>query len=223
MIHHCWLESPSSVAYLAPLTATAKVSRLWIASLNYDNAIELAASEQGIEVDVGLHGETPEFNDDSMLCLAKLHGSVNWDLDGRLRPRANLVPVPRPLMIFGSGNKLRTQGPYLDLLFAFRDRLEKTNSISVCGYSFRDPHVNHLLLRWLGKESGRRIEVIDRHLSEEQLCKHLGESLESGWHLGLHPGDGRIDLKATSASEWIASAFKCSDPDHSVGGAMEVS
>jgi len=53
-----------------------------------------------------------------------------------------------PGVIFGAGNKLRPDGPYLDLYSEFRAALAEARQVVVIGYSFRDAHVNEALRRW---------------------------------------------------------------------------
>ena len=53
-----------------------------------------------------------------------------------------------PGLIFGAGNKLRADGPYLDLYREFTDALTGAARVITIGYSFRDAHVNEALRRW---------------------------------------------------------------------------
>jgi hypothetical protein len=64
-------------------------------------------------------------------------------------------------VLFGGRNKLTAEGPFLDLLMQFRDELFISNSLVVIGYSVRDPHVNHYILRWLNSDDKRRMYIID--------------------------------------------------------------
>lgn len=52
-------------------------------------------------------------------------------------------------MIFGAGNRLRPDGPYLDLYREFKDVLAEDRQVIVIGYSFRDAHVNEAVRRWV--------------------------------------------------------------------------
>jgi hypothetical protein len=40
----------------------------------------------------------------------------------------------RPAVIFGQRNKLTAEGPFLDLLRAFREELSRSTSLTVVGY-----------------------------------------------------------------------------------------
>ncbi len=106
--------------------------------------------------------------------LLKLHGSVDWS---RVRdPRAPGAPLTAatvqrvplgdmrspPVIIFGGGNKLTVDGPFLDLMIAFKQRLEEHTTLVIIGYSFGDLHVNGLIERWLHRSKKRRIIIIDR-------------------------------------------------------------
>ena len=161
MSHITWIDDAARVEYLFPLVRSAAKVPLWIASLNYDNAIELAAAQVPIEVDVGLKNRTSDiaFEPTSSLCGAKLHGSINW----KMQPDSTVTLEERPTgnaaLIFDSGNKLRFEGPFLDLLFAFREQLRHVDTLEVCGYSFRDAHVNHIVLSWLRAKGGREVYV----------------------------------------------------------------
>jgi hypothetical protein len=52
-------------------------------------------------------------------------------------------------VIFGAGNRLRPDGPYLDLYREFKDVLAEDRQVIVIGYSFRDAHVNEAVCRWV--------------------------------------------------------------------------
>jgi hypothetical protein len=201
-----WLFDRRSVAYLLPLLASSKRTRLWIASLNYDNAIELAAKVSGVKIDVGIGGrrKSVKFDKSSHVCLAKLHGSVDWYLppDGSVQILRG--PSESPALIFGSGNKLRIDGPYLDLLFEFRSRLAEHSTLSVCGYSFRDAHVNHVLLSWLDEDKNRSVRVADMSMSKEDLVTNFASALPYGDHVDRRKLADRITLKNIKASKWIA-------------------
>lgn len=77
-----WIDDPSSVAYLNPLVNLASDDdRLIIATLNYDNSIELAAKSQGIPLNTGIEKWSQNrFFDtkDNCVHLLKLHGSIDW-------------------------------------------------------------------------------------------------------------------------------------------------
>ena len=48
-------------------------------------------------------------------------------------------------MVFGAGEKHRSDGPFLDLLMEAKRSLSEALELVVVGYSFRDDHVNHLI------------------------------------------------------------------------------
>ena len=66
-----------------------------------------------------------------------------------------------PAVIFGSGNKLTTIGPFLSLLATFAQRLEAHDLLLVCGYSFQDIHINVILRRWFNRKPQRRMLSVE--------------------------------------------------------------
>jgi len=64
-------------------------------------------------------------------------------------------------VIFGAGNKLRADGPYLALLREFDAALEETDVLLVVGYSFRDDHVNTMLTSWMNTKEEKRMVILD--------------------------------------------------------------
>jgi hypothetical protein len=209
----CHVTSADRIAYLRPLASSARHCRLWIASLNYDNALELAAESSGVPIDVGLSAGGIRFRRDSLLCLAKLHGSIDWFLAMRGAFRNSNTPFTSAAFLFGSGNKLTAEGPYLDLLLAFREKLEETESLHVCGYSFRDPHINHLLLRWLMGNSYRQMQVIDPVLSLQQIILNVRRSLSGRQWIHPDPLERQTEVVPLTMAEWVIRIFGASPAD----------
>ncbi|MCG6567119.1 hypothetical protein C3E87_05685 [Tessaracoccus sp. ZS01] len=173
-------------AYLAP--AVAKVDR--IATLNYDLGIEWVANDLGRGCDDGVgrwQGGLRWPDNNSDIQLLKLHGSINWaqvHQDGVTDPteltRFESLPINKRRddswvsryypadagVIFGSQGKLRPDGPFLAMLVAFSRWLESADRLIVCGYSFRDEHVNVILRDWLEGAAGRVLEIIDPSFPE---------------------------------------------------------
>jgi hypothetical protein len=54
----------------------------------------------------------------------------------------------QPAVVFGEAGKLRSEGPFLELLLAWAAALKRAANLLVVGYSFRDQHVNELIARW---------------------------------------------------------------------------
>jgi hypothetical protein len=178
LIELAWLNSFDKLAYLKPLVKRGQHGRITIATLNYDNTIEMKALEECIPVDTGMRswittgslGSPP-----NGIELIKLHGSLDWIWrepsvfnSGRpphkyicqleadeMRDRINSVNLGAihldgsPAIIFGGRNKLTAEGPFLDLLIQFRKRLLENDRLMVIGYSFRDNHINALIEFWL--------------------------------------------------------------------------
>jgi hypothetical protein len=184
-----------------------------IITLNYDPLIERAGEMFGAPVstgandwDGGLHWTFPP----NSIPLLKLHGSFGWR-DGRVREPVNDVPIrrlyevdglniPSPInqinsdQIFGAGNKLRADGPWPALFRKFGDLLEDTDLLVVVGYSFRDPHVNESILRWIGSSRQRRILNVDPVTPSETITDnfygHLRYHLDGQCVGGLQEGQG---------------------------------
>jgi SIR2-like domain len=173
-----WLESPESVAYLKPLMYKAKKDKLIIATLNYDNTIELAAESEKIPcntfINKWIESGLITIKDDH-LNLLKLHGSINWKwiLDDSIKnynlsykkieevsdeemAKGNNMPA----IIFGR-SKLTTEGPFLDLLRLFQYALLNSNILTIIGYSFRDDHINNYITQWINRTENFIIRIID--------------------------------------------------------------
>lgn len=205
LIQMVWIEKAESISYLKKFIESSKVNPLWIASLNYDNTIELTAQECGISFDVGLDNQAigVKFDSEAPIKLAKLHGSVNWALNENLTIDVQNKPVSNPALIFGLNNKLRVEGPYLDLLLSFRDRLSNTKVLNIYGYSFRDPHINYLILSWLSRSQDVKICVVDLALSVEEILERLESSLGKGRSLFRAPVLDRIEVNNVPIESWL--------------------
>lgn len=175
-----WLDSTDQVQYLVPLVRACAKFGGSIATLNYDNTIELAATSAGVPWTTGIDewSETGAFPQPSNgIELLKLHGSIDWRMEQLRFTDVNPLPHERitalsaeefqktrftPALVFGAGNKLTAQGPFLELLRTFRERLQAHDELLVIGYSFRDPHVNDAIFRWLNKATARCITVVEK-------------------------------------------------------------
>jgi hypothetical protein len=60
-----------------------------------------------------------------------------------------LVRAEPPGIIFGAGNKLRADGPYLDLYVEAMVHLARAHRLIVIGHGWRDFHLNELVRRWV--------------------------------------------------------------------------
>ena len=67
----------------------------------------------------------------------------------------------RPAVIFGHRNKLTAEGPFLDLLRVFVDALDSSELLTIFGYSFGDPHINTLLMRWMNGSKDRHMRIVN--------------------------------------------------------------
>jgi len=162
-----------SFDYLSPMVATscANDELLTIATLNYDLGVELVAERQGIECSTGVtHWAETGLLDfaSAPLRLLKLHGSLDWRrhpyrslLAQRLSLTSDDGTSGQPFLVFGQREKLRAEGPFLQLLEEFRTVLHATETLGVLGYAFRDGHINECIARWLTGDAGRRVLVVD--------------------------------------------------------------
>lgn len=181
-----WIEGAGRVEYLSPIVELArKQNRLVIASLNYDNAIELLSEASDIACHTGIKtwSETGRFElSDGGINLLKLHGSITWTerfgtriASGFSRGYTEINPKEkkfylrtgenRPALIFGQRNKLTAEGPYLDLLYQFNKELVDCTRLTVIGYSFADSHINAFLTKFLNLEGKRLLTIVNPSLN----------------------------------------------------------
>lgn len=175
-----WITDASRVQYLRPIADLSKrQGSLVVSTLNYDNGIELISENVGVACSSGIDvwnqgGSFPVAQPG--INLLKLHGSVNWAWE-RPAPAANMPSSKtisglsnadvvswqhEPAIIFGERNKLTAAGPFLSLLAAFEQALASADRLTAVGYSFRDPHVNEYVTRWLRGDAARRLRIINR-------------------------------------------------------------
>jgi SIR2-like domain len=173
------IDDRSKVAYLAPLIELGRrQGSLTIATLNYDRSIENAAELLGEPCDTGIETWLTQGAltwPDNGLRLLKLHGSIEWVAEPP-GTTAGELPTQRirkvtgaeekqwyeaPALVFGEAGKLRSEGPYLELLLGWSSQLQRADRLLVIGYSFRDDHVNEVIARWFNTDQNRRIVVVD--------------------------------------------------------------
>jgi len=174
------VEEPDKVRHLTPLKAiVSEQSRITIASLNYDNCVELFCENSGIICDTGIDEWSEKGTFDGGVegvFLLKLHGSIDWQQTNENRTEERPMPHRiikrasadeakersyRPAVIFGSRNKLTAEGPFLDLLRAFQRELQSADRLTVVGYAFCDAHINVYLSQWLNSSPANRLRIIN--------------------------------------------------------------
>jgi SIR2-like domain len=226
LVYLTWITDVSRVKYLQPLVELGHTGCVTMATLNYDNTVELAAREASVPCQTGIEvwsstGQLPAVRHG--IELLKLHGSVDWRFNivsDENNPRlgsvaykkldvlldddatvlvpnrycgigtmAGLIPkygsgvhAGQLAVVFGGGNKLRADGPFLDLLLRFKAALNEREHLVVIGYAFRDPHINHIVLNWLKGSATRRMTVVERDEPSAEwrskcLREELGENL----------------------------------------------
>lgn len=174
-----WISEQDKIQYLLPLVENAKNgNKITIATLNYDNSIELACEKSSVICDTGIDtwAQTGDFTSTQEgIFLLKLHGSIDWKSqklkgDAKPIPHQIIEKIPpdqileagfRPAVIFGQKNKLTADGPFLDILRAFKLELNNSSRLTVIGYSFRDVHINIYLSQWLNSDINNHIIIID--------------------------------------------------------------
>lgn len=77
-----WIDDPRKVEYLKPIASlVGRLGKLTIATLNYDNGIELMSHSNRIQFSTGIEKWSSQgrfdFEDDG-ISLLKLHGSIDW-------------------------------------------------------------------------------------------------------------------------------------------------
>lgn len=175
-----WIDDAARVVHLKPvLNLARRQGRLVVATLNYDNGIELVTSAHGVVCNTGIDewSQTGTFDFTSTgVHLIKLHGSIDWTWQRDARGTERMMPHSvirridgatmknnsnRPAVVFGQRNKLTAEGPFLELLRSFQQELARSQTLTVVGYSFRDPHINTYISQWLNQSPEHRIQIVD--------------------------------------------------------------
>ena len=179
------IGDPACVEYLFPIIDLSDTQGLLtVATLNYDRSLEIACERAGATFSTGIAEWTATGAFDwpeGGLQLLKLHGSIDWAVTsehgtpGQLaRQVIEVTTTPDtdqrpPAVIFGQREKLRAEGPFLELLSQFRLQLEQADELVIVGYSFRDLHINEGIRRWINGSDTRRIVVLDPSFGQRQI------------------------------------------------------
>lgn len=220
------------VSQIKLLCAQASVEKLDFFTLNYDLVFE-SQFESGKEIDVGFSKgvwtstfdnypdqEGGESLDPIKLKYYKLHGSLDWwyDEDDEEILVKDVDKVGKPLIVFGTDDKVISVDPFLYLLGKFRERLSQSDLYVIIGYSFSDHHINNLLIQELKRDAKRRILVVDpfykgknKKQAREELLQYIADvqtrksSREFKNRAKL--SDARVDIIQLTAKEFYREYF----------------
>lgn len=173
------------VDYLYPLVdlALAQPEGLDVVTLNYDLAVEQAASERSVPIERGV-GDWPRerigFDVAAQkLRLHKIHGSLDWELEAHSPSSTGLKvsdgAVELPWIVVGDREKLATDGPTLELLHAAEEAIERADHLVIVGYRFADAHVNHVIRNWMLRSENRTVGVIEPTWSYPESGSFFGQ------------------------------------------------
>lgn len=179
--------------------------RPWVFTTNYDLFNETAMDRLGIPYINGFQGSVERrFNPatfrytlaeqldltsrrwssvDSLIYLAKLHGSVSWESrsDGifpvvetspELLTSENLLIYPTP-----AKQNASFASPYSDMFREFQTRIARDQSVLIAiGYSFSDEHVNNIIFQALTIPTFRLVAFVDPSANETiRELRRLGD------------------------------------------------
>lgn len=182
-----WLATP-------PLEKIDYLTRIWdlvtagyevnYFTLNYDLLFEAALEGRKYAFVNGMtdQGEwKPELFEGDGVKVFKLHGSLDWvdheiygvcSLSYPRHSRAEeFEGAQKPLIIFGTDQKLTSRDPFLTLLYRFSTEIKKSDVCIIIGYSFGDPHLNDVLIQRM--RENLRVKVLVVHPQGEAIADKL--------------------------------------------------
>jgi hypothetical protein len=178
-------DQDKAIAILQPLKNLLGGSENFVLnmfSLNYDLVFEHVFntptytilsngfSERHVSDDTIRYWAT-DFNNDlnqTKINLFKLHGSLDWEYNRgteEISIKERIEDGREPLIIFGSSSKMLSFDPFLYILSAFREKLQKATLCVVIGYSFHDKYINNLLIQQISQNTDedkpKKIIIVD--------------------------------------------------------------
>lgn len=193
--------------------------RLQLFTTNYDLCFETAASRSRFivvdgfshthpqEFDGGYFGydfvrrekgrETPDFIP-NVFHLYKLHGSVDWRLDGSRVLRD--PDCDEPLLIYPRHSKFESSydQPFIELMARFQITLRQPNTgLIVVGFGFNDHHVVQPIMSAVQANVGLKAVIVDPFLEEagKQPLQDVAEMIKAG--------DSRLALLEATFQELV--------------------
>jgi hypothetical protein len=132
-------------------------------TLNYDLCFETIVGREK-EIELGFTKGTNEWhysnfdnNYDKSYNLYKLHGSIDWYIDGNKLMKSERQEQ-NPELIFGIQHKMTSVDPYFYYSSKLREAcLNEAKLIVVIGYSYADDYVNNIFSQALNSRSELRI------------------------------------------------------------------
>lgn len=196
-----------------------KQKRLKLFTTNYDLAFETAASNTGMIVIDGFEFSNPSrfnpawFHYDivnrsqasekggaylpNIVHLYKIHGSVDWvrTSQGVQKRSALNTAEGEPVFIYPSSSKYQSSydSPYLDMMAAFLDALQKPKTALLCvGFGFNDKHINNAITMAL--RTNPELMVMAATKDPFNVKGSFNSAIRSQFMSAITAGDSRIAI-----------------------------
>lgn len=225
------------------------LARPWIFTLNYDLFSETAMDRLSIPYINGFLGSIERrFNPaafryslaqqldlasgkwssvDSLVYLAKLHGSVSWGsheegLFQVVEMAPQLLTADR-LLIYPTPSKQNATfaSPYSDMFREFQTRVARDQSVLISlGYSFGDEHVNNIIFQALTIPTFRLVAFVDPN-ANAQVKRLLALDDPRIWIIGTEERDA--DWKGHYFANFVEdfmAAESINDADKAIGNVL---
>lgn len=208
------------------ISSTSRSEPVEIFTTNYDLLTEQALEELRVPHFDGFVGSYKTFFDPQAMeedtitprwaRLWKLHGSINWFIDEKnVVRRGNNPSEGQRRLIHPSHLKYdeSRRMPYLAMIDRLKTFLKKPSCVlMICGYSFRDDHINEVLIQGLqGNSSGIIFALLFGSLKNYVKAIELG-SKRANLNI-LSEDEGII---GTKRAKWIESNGVDKNATHSI-------
>ena len=194
----------------------ATLPRAEIFTTNYDTLFEQAAQKSGIIVIDGFSFSQPRtfsgrfFDLDiverertrvkaeenyvpNVIHIHKLHGSLDWVMDGDFVIQRNLRDKEEPLIIYPSSDKYAESydQPYFEMMARFQTFLRKKDCLlMVAGYGFADKHINSAIIEAVRQNPGFHLVIVDYGIEVEVEKDHKARVIDMEFYRKIFAGIG---------------------------------
>ena len=186
-------ESFDGLNFLNQIILKNEFTKIDIFTLNHDTVLEQFFENYGHGYNDGFQIDKDNFNswfpqkfdNNDIIKLYKIHGSVNWQYynqesweDNRISKIAlsklhRFDIISNALIIIGTHNKMSDyiKDLYLELYYRFYKSLNSHNLLIVVGYGFNDRGINQKIFNWLFNPENKII-IIDPKVDEIKFKFH---------------------------------------------------